>query len=60
MMKIVVALLAAVAVSFSSPILAQEAAKPAAAEKDKAPHRVGLVDMAEVFQGYKKFEDMRA
>ena len=56
MIKIVVALLAAV--SFASPILAQDAAKPAA--KDASPHRVGLVDMAEVFQGYKKFEDMRA
>lgn len=59
MIKIVVALLAAVAVSFISPVMAQEAAKPAAA-KDATPHRVGLVDMAEVFQGYKKFEDMRS
>jgi len=56
--KIVVALLAAVAVSVISPVLAQDAAKPAA--KDASPHRVGLVDMAEVFQGYKKFEDMRS
>ena len=60
MMKIVVALLAAAAVNFASPILAQDAAKPAAPPKDSSPHRVGLVDMAEVFQGYKKFEDMRA
>ncbi len=60
MLKIVVALLAAVAVNFSSPIFAQESAKPAATPKDASPHRVGLVDMAEVFQGYKKFEDMRA
>lgn len=60
MMKIVVALLAAAAVNFASPILAQDAAKPAATPKDASPHRVGLVDMAEVFQGYKKFEDMRA
>lgn len=60
MMKIVVALLTAVAVNFAAPVLAQEAAKPAAAPKDVSPHRVGLVDMAEVFQGYKKFEDMRA
>lgn len=59
-MKIVVALLAAAAVNFASPILAQDAAKPAAPPKDSSPHRVGLVDMAEVFQGYKKFEDMRA
>ena len=58
MMKIVVALLAAI--SFISPVLSQDAAKPAASPKDVSPHRVGLVDMAEVFQGYKKFEDMRA
>ena len=60
MMKIVVALLAAAAVNFASPILAQDAAKPPATPKDVSPHRVGLVDMAEVFQGYKKFEDMRS
>ena len=60
MIKIVVALLAAVAVSAISPVIAQEAAKTAPAAKDASPHRVGLVDMAEVFQGYKKFEDMRA
>ena len=60
MMKIVVALLAAVAVNFATPVLAQESAKPAAPQKDASPHRVGLVDMAEVFQGYKKFEDLRA
>ncbi len=58
MIKIVVALLAAVAVSVISPVHAQDAAKPA--PKDATPHRVGLVDMAEVFQGYKKFEDMRS
>jgi Skp family chaperone for outer membrane proteins len=55
--KIVVALLAVVAVSLISPVLSQDADKPAA--KDASPHRVGLVDMAEVFQGYKKFDDMR-
>ena len=64
MIKIVVALLTAATVSFASPILAQDAAKPPAGNtppaKDASPHRVGLVDMAEVFQGYKKFEDMRA
>ena len=59
MMKTIVALLAAVAVNFAAPVLAQEAAKPAAAPKDVSPHRIGLVDMAEVFQGYKKFEDLR-
>ena len=58
MMKIVVALLAAVAVSLMTPVLAQEAAQ--SASKDASPHRVGLVDMAEVFQGYKKFEDLRS
>ena len=60
MIKIVVALLAAFAVSAISPVIAQEAPKTAPAAKDASPHRVGLVDMAEVFQGYKKFEDMRA
>ncbi len=59
MMKTIVALLTAVAVNFAAPVLAQEAAKPAAAPKDVSPHRIGLVDMAEVFQGYKKFEDLR-
>jgi len=57
--KIVVALLTAVAFSVISPVFAQDAAKAPAA-KDNTPHRIGLVDMAEVFQGYKKFEDMRA
>ncbi len=59
MMKTIVALLTAVAVNFAAPVLAQEAAKPTAAPKDVSPHRIGLVDMAEVFQGYKKFEDLR-
>ena len=58
MMKTVVALLAAV--TLISPVIAQDGEKPAASPKDASPHRVGLVDMAEVFQGYKKFEDMRA
>lgn len=58
MMKIVVALLAAVAVSLVTPVFAQDAAP--SASKDASPHRVGLVDMAEVFQGYKKFEDLRS
>jgi Skp family chaperone for outer membrane proteins len=28
-------------------------------QQPDVPHRVGLIDMAEVFQGYKKFEDLR-
>jgi len=59
--NMIVALVAAIAASSMVPVLAQETAKPAAAPaKDSTPHRVGLVDMAEVFQGYKKFEDLRA
>jgi outer membrane protein len=59
--NLVVVLVAAIAAGFLSPVQAQDAAKPApAAAKDTTPHRVGLVDMAEVFQGYKKFEDLRA
>jgi outer membrane protein len=59
--NIIVALVAALAASSMIPVMAQDAAKPAApAVKDTTPHRVGLVDMAEVFQGYKKFEDLRA
>lgn len=60
MKNLVVALVAALAAGSMVPTQAQEAAKPAAAAaKDTTPHRVGLVDMAEVFQGYKKFEDLR-
>jgi Skp family chaperone for outer membrane proteins len=55
--KIVVALVVVLAAGVFSPVIAQETAKPA---QSTAPHRVGLVDMAEVFQGYKKFEDLRA
>jgi Skp family chaperone for outer membrane proteins len=55
--KIVVALVVIVAAGVFSPLMAQETAKPA---QSVSPHRVGLVDMAEVFQGYKKFEDLRA
>ena len=57
--NIVIALVAALAAGTITPALAQETAKPAAAPKDNTAHRVGLVDMAEVFQGYKKFEDLR-
>jgi len=58
--KLVIALVAALAAGVVLPVLAQDAAKPAVPAKDASPHRVGLVDMAEVFQGYKKFEDLRA
>jgi outer membrane protein len=57
--NIVIALVAALAAGTITPALAQETAKPAAAARDNTAHRVGLVDMAEVFQGYKKFEDLR-
>jgi len=62
MKNMIVVLVAALAANSMVPVLAQDAAKPAAAPvaKDTTPHRVGLVDMAEVFQGYKKFEDLRA
>lgn len=46
---------AAMILSLAAPAVAQQAA-PA---KPDVPHRVGLIDMAEVFQGYKKFEDLR-
>lgn len=59
MKKLVIALVAAMAAGIVLPVLAQEGAKPAASA-DKTPHRVGLVDMAEIFQGYKKFENLRA
>ncbi|MCA9061330.1 MAG: OmpH family outer membrane protein [Planctomycetaceae bacterium] len=60
MKKTLVCLLAAaVAVVGQSGILfAQAGAAPAAGQE--VPHRVGLIDMAEVFQGYKKFEKLRA
>lgn len=60
MKKLIVALVAAVAAGSMVPIQAQDGGKAAsAATRDTTPHRVGLVDMAEVFQGYKKFEDLR-
>lgn len=59
MKKISFALIAVMA-GLMLPAAAQDGTKPAAAAKDTSPHRVGLVDMAEVFQGYKKFEDLRA
>lgn len=59
MKKTVVSLLATlvVAVAFAIPATAQQGT--AAAPKADVAHRVGLIDMAEVFQGYKKFEDLR-
>lgn len=57
MKKFVFGLIGVLAAGILTPVTAQETAKPA---KDASPHRVGLVDMAEVFQGYKKFEDLRA
>lgn len=60
MQKTVYSLLAACAVALTSPALAQDAAPAAAGpKKDTTPHRIGLIDMAEVFQGYKKFEVLR-
>jgi len=47
-------LMAVIALSGTAPVMAQ-----AAQQKPDVPHRVGLIDMAEVFQGYKKFEDLR-
>ena len=61
MKKLVVALVAAMAAGIVLPVLAQEGAKPSpSAATAQTPHRVGLVDMAEIFQGYKKFENLRA
>lgn len=51
------ALSAAVVLSMAAPVVAQQNGNAAA--KSDVPHRVGLIDMAEVFQGYKKFEDLR-
>ncbi|MFN5796746.1 MAG: hypothetical protein ACK5AN_04365, partial [Planctomyces sp.] len=62
MRKLAVALAAALAVGFQLPAIAQEAARPAAkpaAEKERAPSRVGLIDMATVFEGSAKFKVLR-
>lgn len=56
MKKTAFSLLTAIVVTFATPALAQTS-QPAQAAP--AAHRVGLIDMAEVFQGYKKFEDLR-
>ncbi|MBL8813828.1 MAG: OmpH family outer membrane protein [Planctomycetaceae bacterium] len=58
MKKFALALAAALAVGIAPHVVAQEAAKAAPA-KDTTPHRVGLVDMAKVFEGYSKFKAMR-
>ena len=58
MKKTVFSLLAALVITIASPVMAQNGA-PAGGQKADVPHRVGLIDMAEVFQGYKKFEDLR-
>ena len=60
MKKVVLTLLTACVVALATPALAQNApatAQPAA--RADSPHRIGLIDMAEVFQGYKKFEELR-
>ncbi len=67
MKKSFILLLAASAVAVAQPVMAQNAAaekkagagKTEAAGKNDGPHKVGLIDMAEVFQGYKKFEALR-
>ncbi len=48
-------MLATLALAYQSPLSAQEAA-PAA---DRSPSRVGLIDMAKVFEGYDKFKVLR-
>jgi outer membrane protein len=62
--KIAIAMVAVVALAGVLVVHAQEGARPATAKpagpaKDGPPSRVGLVDMAEVFQGYKKFTDLK-
>lgn len=73
MMKSMMSLLAAAAFAVSQPAMAQNggaarpgapqrgdaAARPEASDKAESAHKVGLIDMAEVFQGYKKFEELR-
>ncbi|MCA9036065.1 MAG: OmpH family outer membrane protein [Planctomycetaceae bacterium] len=54
MKKTVFSLLAALVFSVATPVMAQSGAAPTS-----EPSRVGLIDMAQVFQGYKKFEDLR-
>ncbi len=51
-------MLATLALAYQSPLTAQEAA-PAAPAADRSPSRVGLIDMALVFEGYDKFKVLR-
>ncbi len=51
-------MLATLALAYQSPLTAQEAA-PAAPAADRSPSRVGLIDMAMVFEGYDKFKVLR-
>lgn len=60
MRKLAVALAAALAVGFQLPAIAQEAARPAAKPAaERTMSRVGLIDMAKVFEGYAKFKVLR-
>lgn len=59
MKKTVFSLLASLAITLASPVMAQNGAPAGGQAQPDLPHRVGLIDMAEVFQGYKKFEDLR-
>jgi Skp family chaperone for outer membrane proteins len=64
--KLALALTAALAVGIQMPAWGQEQAAPkqaapkaAAAATERAPSRVGLIDMAKVFEGYSKFKVLR-
>jgi len=66
--KLILSLLAAGSVVLTQPAMAQnnagakqkpEAARSEPAGKSDSPHKVGLIDMNEVFQGYRKFETLR-
>ena len=66
MKKLALALTAALAVGIQMPARGQEQAAPkqaapkaAAAATERAPSRVGLIDMAKVFEGYSKFKVLR-
>ena len=66
MKKLALALTAALAVGIQMPAWGQEQAAPkqaapkaAAAATERAPSRVGLIDMAKVFEGYSKFKVLR-
>lgn len=68
MKKLALALTAALAVGIQLPARGQETAAPrpaapkaaaAAATTERAPSRIGLIDMAKVFEGYSKFKVLR-